>query len=148
MSDACPEKATGISTERPCPEVPDPKGATDRHRWAWRDLAAQLVATSLGIGALVGVLHLGQRTGWDLTKFSTTTRHAAPEKDDWCDEHGIPESICVECSKGAMPRGKEHGWCREHGIHECPLCHPEIAPQAMVTNNMGQTGPTLMEKPV
>ena len=127
MSDACPKKPTGISTERPRPEAPDLKQATDRHRWAWRDLAAQLVATSLGIGALVGVLHLGQRTGWDLTKFSATTRHAAPEKDDWCDEHGIPESICVECSKGAMPRGKEHGWCREHGIHECPLCHPEIA---------------------
>ena len=28
------------------------------------------------------------------------------------------------------------------------LCHPEMAPQAMVTNMIGQSGPILMENPV
>src|SRR5207244_733385 len=52
---------------------------------------------------------------------------ASAEQDDWCKEHGVPESVCVECNPEKYPRHESPGWCEEHGVHECPLEHPEIA---------------------
>jgi cobalt-zinc-cadmium efflux system membrane fusion protein len=52
---------------------------------------------------------------------------AAKEKDDWCAEHAVPESQCVECNPDLLPRGKEFGWCKRHGVSECPFEHPEVA---------------------
>ena len=51
--------------------------------------------------------------------------NAAPS--DWCPEHLVPESICVECRPDLMPKPKEFGFCREHGVSECVTCHPELA---------------------
>jgi len=42
-------------------------------------------------------------------------------------EHGVPESECVECNPGLLPRGKDYGWCKRHGVFNCPLEHPEVA---------------------
>lgn len=95
------------------------------------DLLGGFLATSLGIAALVGTLCLGQATGWNLPALPVALAGEAPAKDDWCDEHSVPESLCVECSAEIMPREKERGWCREHGIPECPLCHPELAQTAV-----------------
>src|SRR5207249_7001821 len=47
--------------------------------------------------------------------------------DDWCEEHGVPESICVECNKDLLPKEQEYGWCKVHGVAECPIDHPEVA---------------------
>ena len=47
--------------------------------------------------------------------------------DDWCEEHGVPESICVECNPQDYPPRELYGWCRVHGVHECPLHHPDVA---------------------
>src|SRR5207244_12230473 len=49
------------------------------------------------------------------------------EKADWCGEHGILESECVECNPALLPKENELGWCKEHGVPECPLEHPELA---------------------
>src|SRR5262249_28410201 len=46
---------------------------------------------------------------------------------DWCGEHSVPGSACVECKPGLMPRPPEYGWCGEHGVHDCPLDHPDVA---------------------
>jgi cobalt-zinc-cadmium efflux system membrane fusion protein len=62
-----------------------------------------------------------------MPSFSSLTDGAAGVKDDWCGEHGVPESACVECNPDLMPRPKGYGWCKEHGVHECPLEHPELA---------------------
>jgi cobalt-zinc-cadmium efflux system membrane fusion protein len=75
------------------------------------------------LAALAGLAWWGHRSGWALPSFATP----AGAKDDWCDEHGVPESDCVECNAGLLPRGKDHGWCRDHGVHNCPLEHPEVA---------------------
>ncbi|HJT77470.1 MAG TPA: efflux RND transporter periplasmic adaptor subunit, partial [Gemmataceae bacterium] len=90
-------------------------------------MIGHLVPTVLALACIAGVVYIGHKTGWTLPKFSALRGDAAPEKDDWCDEHGVPDSICVECKKECMPRGKEYGWCRKHGVHECPLCNPEVA---------------------
>jgi membrane fusion protein, heavy metal efflux system len=90
-------------------------------------ILGHLFPTVLALGCIAGVIYVGQRTGWNLPKFSALRGEAAPEKEAWCGEHSVPDSICVECKKECMPRGKEYGWCKKHGVHECPLCNPESA---------------------
>jgi membrane fusion protein, heavy metal efflux system len=84
------------------------------------------VPTLLVFIALGGLLLGGHHTHWALPKFSELADRAK-EKDDWCGEHGVPESQCVECNAALLPRPKAFGWCKLHGVHECPLCHPEAA---------------------
>lgn len=69
----------------------------------------------------------GSRTGWKFPKFSSRTAEAAAEKEDWCKEHNVPESICVECREGLLPRSRVYGWCEVHGVPECPEHHPDLA---------------------
>jgi len=82
--------------------------------------------TMLILLALGGLAFWGHHTGWSIPKFSELTGNGVTEADDWCGEHTVPESECVECNPDLLPRGKEHGWCRVHGIAECPLEHPEV----------------------
>ena len=49
--------------------------------------------------------------------------------EDWCDEHGVPESQCSRCNPKLIPAFKATGdWCDEHGLPEsqCPRCHPDL----------------------
>jgi len=80
--------------------------------------------------ALVGLLAWGHHSGWTLPKFSALTGRGTDAKDDWCDEHFVPESGCVECNPDLVPKPKSFGWCKPHGVHNCPLDHPEIAQTA------------------
>lgn len=79
------------------------------------------------LAALGGVAYWGHRTGWTIPTFADLTGGAGKEKDDWCGEHGVPETRCVECNADLLPRGKEHSWCRTHGVADCPFEHPEVA---------------------
>lgn len=88
---------------------------------------ARGVPSLLVFGAL-GVLALwGHHTDWKLPTFASLMGEATRGKSDWCAQHNVPDSECVECKADLMPRPKAYGWCREHGVHECPLCHPEVA---------------------
>ncbi len=115
-----PPRATETSASAP------PKVRVGLGGWLL-GLLGHLIPTVLAVGCIAGVVYVGQKTGWSLPKFSALRGEAGPEKDDWCGEHSVPDSICVECKKECMPRGKEYGWCRKHGVHECPLCNPEVA---------------------
>lgn len=83
--------------------------------------------TLLVIALLVGIGTYGHHSGWKLPKFSTLAGNGVAEREDWCEEHGVPESQCVECRPELLPRGKDYGWCKEHGVQDCPLCHPDVA---------------------
>jgi membrane fusion protein, heavy metal efflux system len=78
--------------------------------------------------ALLGLVAFwGHRTGWTMPKLSALMNtEAVVVSDDWCAEHSVPESACVECHEELFPRVKPHGWCRVHGVSECPTCHPEL----------------------
>ncbi|MDX1926546.1 MAG: efflux RND transporter periplasmic adaptor subunit [Pirellulaceae bacterium] len=69
----------------------------------------------------------GHRNDWTLPKFGNLTGIANKRVDDWCEEHGVPESICVQCDPMLMPKGADYGWCAEHGVHNCLLHHPDLA---------------------
>ena len=91
-----------------------------------RRLAAYLLQTlpTLALlAALGGVAWWGHHSGWALPSFSEVTGHAADVPDDWCEEHGVPESMCVECNPDEYPPRELHGWCKVHGIHELSLIH-------------------------
>ena len=109
-------------------EVPMPM-ATARGQWSIRGLTgfSHYLPTLMVMGVLIGLGTYGHYSGWKLPKFSAITGNGVAERDDWCEEHGVPESQCVECHPDLLPRGKDYGWCKEHGVHDCPLCHPEVA---------------------
>lgn len=112
---------------RPTPqEVPAASGADERPaRWLAR--VAGALPTLLVTLLLAGLGVYGHHSQWKLPKFSALAGGGSIEREDWCEEHGVPESQCVECDADLLPPGKDFGWCKEHGVANCPLCHPEVA---------------------
>lgn len=108
--------------------------STRRPKWsaAWKLIAPLLDAAPAVVtfGVLAGVAYWGYQHEWTLPKFSTLYGEPPRGKEDWCAEHGVPESVCVECDLDLMPKSKPVGWCKQFGVHECPLCHPEVAQTA------------------
>jgi cobalt-zinc-cadmium efflux system membrane fusion protein len=76
---------------------------------------------------LAGTIYVGHQTGWKLPSFSELTGQSFTTIGDWCTDHLVPESQCVECKPDMLPKGKEFGFCREHGVAECVTHHPELA---------------------
>ena len=90
-------------------------------------LAAGSIGPMLVLTAFAGIFAYGHQTDWTVPKFAELTGTAEPVVADWCSEHSVPESICVECDATLMPQGPDYGWCNEHGVHNCVLHHPDVA---------------------
>jgi cobalt-zinc-cadmium efflux system membrane fusion protein len=90
-------------------------------------LGSRALPQILVLLALGGLAYWGHETEWRLPRFASLAGGASADDDDWCAEHGVPESICVECNPKLMPRPVSYGWCKVHGVHECPLEHPEVS---------------------
>lgn len=48
---------------------------------------------------------------------------------DWCREHGMPESVCVQCNPELAEKYKKAGdWCTSHNVPEsqCFKCNPSL----------------------
>lgn len=97
-------------------------GRASRLHW----LASHGAVNLLVFGLLAGLFLLGHSTGWKLPSRASLFGGSAATPEDWCDEHLVPASICVECLPGQQ-KPKGFGFCREHGVAECVLCHPELA---------------------
>ncbi len=93
----------------------------------WLVRLASAVPTALAFALLLGAGYVGHATGWKLPKASSLAGRAPEPADDWCAEHNVPESACVECDPALMPRRKPSGWCPVHGVGECVLHHPDSA---------------------
>jgi multidrug efflux pump subunit AcrA (membrane-fusion protein) len=93
---------------------------------AWQSLRHAIPTVAI-IGILLALAVWGHNNDWTLPKFSTLIGNGEIKVADWCEEHGVPESKCVECNPDLIPKGPDHGWCAEHGVHNCPLHHPDIA---------------------
>ena len=107
-----------------------PSDTTQKPRGFVRRTAG-LVLSSIGptlvlIGFAV-VFYYGHHNDWRIPKFAALTGEVEPVVDDWCEEHAVPESICVECDPTLMPKGPDYGWCSDHGVHNCVLDHPDVA---------------------
>lgn len=109
----------------PSPQsVANPQTTSQQGLWSWIRYG---VPNLLVFGLLGTVLYLGHHTGWKLPKLSEFRGLNVATPEDWCAEHLVPESICVECNADLLPKPKEFGFCRKHGVNECVTCHPELA---------------------
>lgn len=104
--------------------TPAPTGSRTRRTVGrlWRS-----VPTVVAVAGLTGVLYAGQAGDWKVPKASALRGEERREADDWCKEHGVPESACVECEKHLLPRSAGTGWCKEFGVHDCPFDDPAVA---------------------
>lgn len=108
-------------------EPPAPTAQAAPARSLLRRALGQLFPFAVTVGCVAGMVALGTATHWKLPKASALRGETKADEDDWCKEHGVPESGCVECRADLLPRAKAHGWCKTHGVSECPLCHPDVA---------------------
>lgn len=115
------------SNEDPQETPPPAETAKESPRFLVLASLARHIPTLLVMALLGGMGVYGHRTGWKLPKFSALAGNGMAEREDWCEEHGVPESQCVECHPDLLPRGKDYGWCNDHGVANCPLCHPDVA---------------------
>lgn len=49
--------------------------------------------------------------------------------EDWCEEHGVPESVDTRCNPSLIAAFKAtNDWCAEHGVPEsqCLRCNPDL----------------------
>ncbi len=83
------------------------------------------VLTGLAWSALLAVFAFGYKTGWKLSAFSSLTGGSIESNPDWCAEHSVPESICIECNPKLLPKSEPTGFCMLHGVAECLFEHPE-----------------------
>lgn len=76
---------------------------------------------------LAGVFYVGHHTGWKLPHLSALQGKTTTSVDDWCSEHLVPASKCVECNADLYKKPKSFGFCRVHGVAECVIHHPSLA---------------------
>ncbi len=120
--------ATATAPVRPvaAPEpIESPLVAKPRRPWWVVGLNA--VPNLVVFSILGGVMYVGHHTEWKLPKMSALMGTATAPVDDWCAEHLVPESSCIECRTELLPKLKPKGFCREHGVAECVIHHPELA---------------------
>ena len=75
--------------------------------WPW---LKKVMPTAFVVGGLAGLALWGHSTDWKLPKFSELTGQAGSVVKDWCEEHGVPESKCVECNPNLLPKDTDYGW--------------------------------------
>ncbi len=101
--------------------------ATEPDRGGVMRWLRRTVPTAAVVAGIVGLAIWGNATEWSIPKFSSLFGGETEEATDWCDDHNVPESQCVECNKSLYPIGMDYGWCSVHGVMQCPLEHPDIA---------------------
>ena len=70
-----------------------------------------------------------------------------PQMIDWCGEHAMPESICVQCNPSLAAAYKEKGdWDEAHGLpkSQCFKCDPSLKEKFAVAfkEKHGKDAPT------
>ena len=90
-----------MSTTITAPAQHAPVANTRKSLWyaALSGLPNLIVFTALG-----GLLYFGHHTGWKMPKFSALTGGTQADEDDWCPEHLVPESQCIECKPELFSR--------------------------------------------
>ena len=123
MSQAVLNRSDEHPVTTPAPEAVAPRSRKLRALRA----AVHHLPTVIVLALLTGLGIYGHRMDWKLPKFATMVGAEPVERDDWCEEHAVPESQCVVCRPELLPTAKDYEWCQEHGVHNCPLHHPDVA---------------------
>jgi multidrug efflux pump subunit AcrA (membrane-fusion protein) len=111
-------------------ETPSEAIATNNGTRTVRALGRSIPTVAV-LALLIGIAIWGHLNEWRMPKFSALLGKKTVVAEAWCDEHGVPEAICISCNAELMPKGKLFGWCTEHGVHECVLHNPQTAQLAV-----------------
>jgi predicted small lipoprotein YifL len=93
------------------------------------------IAMTLTVALMTGCGQSGPAPAQSGKTSDTHDEHAKTEKGGhdhsgwWCNEHGVPEEVCGQCSsKVAAEFQKKGDWCKEHDRpdSQCFKCHPEL----------------------
>lgn len=117
-----PREVLAPPATEPLATPPSPRAG----RGFWHRVKSFIPTVAL-MGILGGIAVWGHSTHWTLPKFSLLAGDSVAKIDDWCEEHGVPESTCVICNPELLPKQPDYGWCAEHGVHNCLLHHPDVA---------------------
>lgn len=78
--------------------------------------------------------------------------HGGQVNEHPCEEHGVPESLCVQCNPSLAAVFKAKGdWCAEHNLPEsqCTICNPDLKISSTSDvdspNDLGTLGQALCE---
>ena len=104
-----------------------PESISKQNKFRMLNTIRQYLPTVLIFGLFGGIAYLGHHWQWKIPKFSEITGNNGVPEEAWCNEHGVPEAICISCNSELMPKGKLYGWCDKHGVSECVFEHPELA---------------------
>ncbi len=74
--------------------------------------------------ALAGIGLLGNHYNWKLPRASAVWSGAETAREDWCEEHGVPESTCTICHPELVVK---------------PWASPSVTPSAQVTQDAVRT---------
>jgi cobalt-zinc-cadmium efflux system membrane fusion protein len=113
-----------VCSDSPSPPTP---GGVSPTSSLWQSPVFSRIVNLLVFGLLGVVLIFGHHSGWTMPRYSELAGKPSDQAGDWCAEHLVPESQCVECQADLMPTAGEFGFCRKHGVNECVICHPELA---------------------
>src|SRR3990172_12741082 len=78
------------------------------------------------VAGLIGCGQSAENTASTTATVASDDAHVHGEW--WCDEHGVPEEICAQCSTEVAADFKAKGdWCEEHGRpdSQCFICNPD-----------------------
>lgn len=114
-----------------------------RSPW-WRAIGKFLPTTAV-IVMLISLAAWGNLTGWKMPSFAVLTGSEGAPVEDWCSDHNVPASQCIECNPALVPALKDHGWCKVHGIAQCPLEHSEVAQLANPPKMSDETAHRVIE---
>ena len=89
--------------------------------------------TAIGALAIAGLGFLGcnqspERAAPNAAPATEVSNEGHSHDGWWCNEHGVPEEVCAQCSTKLAADFKAKGdWCKEHDRPEsqCFACHPE-----------------------
>ena len=98
---SAPATAPLRTAQRP----PQNQGSGAPSRWRWFMASVNAIPNLLVFGLLAAVFYLGHHSGWKIPKFSELAGNVPEKATDWCAEHLVPESECVECVPDLMPKG-------------------------------------------
>src|SRR5262249_10101580 len=110
-----------------------------------------VVPTVFVVAALIGLAVWGHQTDWAMPKFSALVGQNPQPAEQWCLEHNVPETECIECNVSLLPVGTDYGWCKLHGVAQCPFEHPDVAqlksPPAITQAMLDRANRALTVKP-
>ena len=61
--------------------------------------------TAAVFAVLIGLAMWGHSNGWSLPEWSGWLGSEATPAADWCQEHNVAESQCIECNAALLPPG-------------------------------------------